>query len=197
MDRNRFLVGAYYLTANLHDDKHVQEVADAGIDFLVAVDGKTNLLDLCAKHGIGVVAHARFPLGWGGDGKNAGKYAETMPLEKLDAALAKCGRHPALWGDYPVDEPNARDFAHVDAVVKRYEAKFPGQLAFVNLYPIYANPPASSQCCTGYWLAGGEKNVTYDYVRHVDAELHGLSDVFMRWSTRRIRGTPVRPSMST
>ena len=139
MDRSRLLVGAYYLTANLHDDRHIREVADAGIDFLVAVEAKTNLLDLCARHGLGVIAHGRFPMWWGGDGKNAGQYAATLPLAKLDGALATCARHPALWGDYPVDEPNARDFAHVDAVVKRYGATLPGLLAFVNLYPIYAN----------------------------------------------------------
>lgn len=293
MDRNRLLVGAYYLTANLHDDPHVKEVADAGIDFLVAVDAKTNLLDLCAKHGVGVIAHARFPSWWGGDGKNAGKYGETLPLDKLDAALAKCGRHPALWGDYPVDEPNAHDFAHVNAVAKRYEAKFPGQLAFVNLYPIYANTAPSGiapelqkapsqlgtasyqehidryvrevdtdyicfdsypftgpfagylenldivgkacrasgrdlwviiqsgawkpenvlgefqirwQACLclayganvimhasyspGWWNEttscvnkAGEKNATYGYVQHVNAELHALSDVFMRYQS--------------
>ncbi len=139
MNRDRLLVGAFYLTENLYDDRHVQEVADAGIDFLVAVKDRKELLDLCEKHGIGVIASSRIPMWWGDDGKRAGRYRETLPLEKLDAIRAACTAHPALWGDYPVDEPSALDFAHIDAVVKRYRELFPGLLAFVNLYPIYAN----------------------------------------------------------
>jgi hypothetical protein len=139
MDRSRLLVGAFYLANNLYDDRHVQDVADAGIDFLVAAEAKKELLDLCQKHKIGVIANSRIPAWWGDDGKNAGQYAKTLPLEKLNAIRASCQPHPALWGDYPVDEPNARDFAHMNAVIRRYRDLFPELLCFVNLYPIYAN----------------------------------------------------------
>ncbi len=139
MDRSKLLVGAYYLTDNLHDDRHVKEVADAGIDFLVAVKATTNVLDLCRKYKLGMITASRIPMWWGSDGKRAGQYRETLPLDKLEAIRQACKAHPALWGDYPVDEPNAKDFAHMDAVIKRYNKLFPGQLAFVNLYPIYAN----------------------------------------------------------
>ena len=143
MDRSKLLVGAYYLTDNLFDDKHVKEVADAGIDFLVAVDAKTNLLDLCEKHRLGVITASRIPMWWGGEGKLAGQYRETLPLEKLDAIKPSCQLHPALWGDYPVDEPNVKDFGHIADVIKRYSALFPGHLAYINLYPIYANTAPS------------------------------------------------------
>ena len=139
MDRSQLLVGAFYLTNNIHDERHVQEVANAGIDFLVAVEARKNLLDLCQKNRLGVITNSRIPVWWGGDGKNAGKYRQTLPLEKLNAVQASNRPHPALWGDYPVDEPNACDFAHIQAMLQRYRDLFPGHLAFVNLYPNYAN----------------------------------------------------------
>jgi hypothetical protein len=143
MDRSKLLVGAYYLTDNLHDDKHVQEVAAAGIDFLVAVAAKKDVLDLCHKYKIGVIASSNIPMWWGDDGKRAGQYRATLPLEKLDAIKQGYQSHPALWGDYPVDEPNVKDFGHIDDVIKRYHALFPGQLPYINLYPNYANTAPS------------------------------------------------------
>ena len=143
MDRSKLLVGAYYLTENLYDDRHVKEVADAGIDFLVAVDAKKSVLDLCEKHKLGVITASNIPMWWGGEGKLAGQYRETLPLEKLDVIKQSYPSHPALWGDYPVDEPNVKDFGHINDVIKRYNALFPGQLAYINLYPIYANTAPS------------------------------------------------------
>ena len=143
MRRSKLLVGAYYLTDNLHDDKHVKEVADAGIDFLVAVNAKKDVLDLCQEYKIGVIASSNIPMWWGDDGKRAGQYRETLPIEKLDVIKQSYQSHPALWGDYPVDEPNVKDFGHIDDVIKRYHALFPGQLAYINLYPIYANTAPS------------------------------------------------------
>ncbi len=143
MDRSKLLIGAYYLTNNLHDDQHVQEVAAAGIDFLVAVDAKPSLLDLCHKYHIGVITSSNIAMWWGDDGKHAGKYRDTLPLEKLDAIQQTYQSHPALWGDYPVDEPNVKDFAHINDVIKRYNTLFPGQLAYINLYPNYANTAPS------------------------------------------------------
>ncbi len=143
MDRGKLLVGAYYLTDNLHDDKHVKEVAEAGIDFLVAVEARKDLLDLCQKYRIGVITSSNIPMWWGDDGKRAGQYRETLPIEKLDVIKQSYQPHPALWGDYPVDEPNVKDFGHIDDVIKRYNSLFPGQLAYINLYPIYANTAPS------------------------------------------------------
>lgn len=147
MDRGRLLIGAYYLTDNLHDEKHIQEVADAGIDFLVGLNTKNQgVLDLCQKAGIGIIASSNVPMWWGDNGQHAGQYREKLPLEKLDAIKEGYLTHPAIWGDYPVDEPNAKDFDHVNDVIQRYNALFPGQLAYVNLYPIYAStlPSGSS-----------------------------------------------------
>lgn len=145
MDRSRLLIGAYYLTDNLHDDKHVQEVADAGIDFLVGIDATTQVLDLCQRHKIGVIASSNIPLWWGDNGQHAGRYRDKLPLEKLDAIKETYAAHPALWGDYPVDEPNVKDLVHVNDVINRYTELFPGQLPYINLYPIYASTlPAGS-----------------------------------------------------
>lgn len=175
MDRSRLLIGAFYLDDSLHDDRHVKEVADAGIDFLVAVKAETKLLDACRKNGLGMITNSRIPSWWGGDGKNAGKYAEKLPLEKLDAVSRTCSPHPALWGDYPVDEPNVRDFAHIECVVKRYETLFSGLLPFVNLYPIYANTapagiaPELQKAPSQLGTASYQEHID-QYVRTVDTD---------------------------
>jgi hypothetical protein len=166
MGRGRLLIGAYYLTDNLHDDKHVQEVADAGIDFLVAVDAKTELLDLCQKHKIGVIASSNIPMWWGDNGQHAGQYREKLPLEKLDAIKESYQTHPALWGDYPVDEPNVKDFVHVNDVIKRYHELFPGQLPYVNLYPIYASTLPSGGSPEGQ--SAISQLGTTSYKEHID-----------------------------
>ena len=79
--RSKLLVGAYYLTDNLHDDKHVKEVADAGIDFLVAVNARKDVLDLCQEYQVGVIASSNIPMWWGDDGKRRGSTTKRCRLK--------------------------------------------------------------------------------------------------------------------
>lgn len=169
MDRNRLLTGAYYFGKNLYTDKHVRELRDMGVDVLVAVKPDTELLDLCEKYGIKVIITGVVPMWYGDRGQRAGQYKNTFDLSEFDKIKNTYPHHPAIWGDYPVDEPNSRDFAHINAMIKKYKATFPGQIPFVNLYPNYASvlplPDSEAESQLG--------NVTYkehieQYAREVD-----------------------------
>ncbi|MCL2517843.1 MAG: hypothetical protein FWF15_04700 [Oscillospiraceae bacterium] len=168
-DRSKFLIGAYFFNKDLYDDAHVKEVADCGIDFLVAVDAAKPLLDLCKKYDIGMINHSNIPGWWGGDGDNAGKYKDHMPLTKLEVQKEKYADGDAIIGDYIVDEPNAKDFKHINEVIKKYSELFPGKFPFVNLYPNYASVPSNTDAEAVSQLG----NATYlehiaQYVEEID-----------------------------
>lgn len=169
MNRDRLLTGAYFFGKNMYSDKHVKALADMGVDILVAVPPDRELLDLCEKYGIKVILSGAVPSCWGDNGQKAGQYKDTLDLAVFDKIKETYLKHPAIWGDYPVDEPNAKDFGHIDAMMKKYKETFPGQLPFVNLYPNYASvlpaPDSDAMSQLG--------NVTYkdhieQYAREVD-----------------------------
>jgi hypothetical protein len=169
MDRNKLLVGAYFFGKNLYSDKHVKELRDMGVDILVAVPPDRELLDLCEKYCIKVILSGAVPSWWGDNGQKAGQYKDTLDLASFDKIKETYLRHPAIWGDYPVDEPNAKDFGHIDAMMKKYREIFPGQLPFVNLYPNYASTLPSPDSDAVSQLG----NVTYkehieQYAREVE-----------------------------
>lgn len=137
MDRSKLLVGAYYYDKTLYDDDHMQALADAGIEFIVGVPADDELLRLCEKHNIKIIATSNFPLWWGGTGETGGTYCEKLPLPMMDEIAGKYKHHPVIWGDYPVDEPNSKDFDHIGMVLKHYSELLPGMLPFINLHPYY------------------------------------------------------------
>jgi hypothetical protein len=68
----------------------------------------------------------------------------TMPLDKLESLKDSYTDGCALWGDYLVDEPNSKDFKHIQAVIDKYAEVFPGKFPFINLYPNYASIPKNT-----------------------------------------------------
>lgn len=161
-------IGAYYLSEKLWTPDGVRQFAETGSDFLVSVRPNQALTDLCKQHGIGIFSIGSFSMWWGGDGGNAGGYEAFFPLQTLDHAAGTLPSNPPVWGDYLVDEPNARDFAHIDRVVRRYRALFPDRIPFINLYPNYAS------------IAGtpGEQVVsqlgTVSYAEHIERYLREI-----------------------
>ncbi len=66
--------------------------------------------------------------------------SDTGLEERLDAVVEEFGDHPALWGYYVTDEPNASQFEQL-ATVNRYLLKRdPKHIPFINLFPTYALP---------------------------------------------------------
>ena len=65
MDRSRLNVGTYELKPYARTEAHVRDMAECGIDFVIApLFGQT--LDLCAKYNVGVVQQWTLPYWWGG-----------------------------------------------------------------------------------------------------------------------------------
>ncbi|MDD4774672.1 MAG: hypothetical protein PHZ09_13895, partial [Eubacteriales bacterium] len=120
-------------------EQHIKDLAAAGVEFVVGMSNDRPALDLFEKYGVGAIVSGIVPGWWGGDGHNAGKMAETNPLEKYDEAAAVFADHPAIWGIDTGDEPSALDFPHYGKVMNRVEQLFPNQFAYLNLYPNYAS----------------------------------------------------------
>jgi hypothetical protein len=137
VDRSKLLVGAYYYDKTLYDEAHMRSLADAGIEFIVGVPADAELLELCEKYGIKIIATSNFPLWWGGTGETGGTYCEKLTLPMMDEIAAQYKHHQAIWGDYPVDEPNSKDFDHINRVLSHYSELLPGLLPFINLHPYY------------------------------------------------------------
>jgi len=58
---------------------------------------------------------------------------------KLDALVARVRNHPALYSYFITDEPNAAEFPGLGKLVAYLRERDPAHLAYINLYPTYAN----------------------------------------------------------
>lgn len=143
--KGRYPVGLFYFNKELWTDDGVKQAAETGADFIMAVESSEPFVNLCEKYNIGIISTSNItPMWWGGDGDNAGGYAKQFPLELFDEIKKAYPPSPAIWGDYPVDEPNSKDFAHINKVIKRYIELFPDKIPFINLYPNYASIPKNT-----------------------------------------------------
>lgn len=139
MDRNRLNIGVYHLKPYARTETHIKDLADCGIDFVVCMDNDRPALDLFHKYGVGAIVSGIAPKWWGGFGDNAGKLAETNPMEKYEAAAKAYSDHPAIWGIDVGDEPSALDFPYYGRVMDYVNRAFPNQFPYLNLYPNYAS----------------------------------------------------------
>jgi len=64
---------------------------------------------------------------------------EALPLERLTDVVKDYRSHPAFYGYFVTDEPNASKFARLGAIVGRLRALDPDHPAYINLFPTYAN----------------------------------------------------------
>ncbi len=139
MDRSRLNIGVYHLRPYARTEAHIKDLADCGIDFVVCMDDDRSALDLFHKYGVGAIVSGIVPGWWGGDGDNAGKLAETNPMETYETAAKAFTDHPAIWGIDVGDEPSALDFPYYGRVMDYVDRAFPNQFAYLNLYPNYAS----------------------------------------------------------
>ena len=110
-------------------------VADAGfsVNFSTFGDRELNLkaLDLARAAGIKLMIY---------DSRVDKALAdESLPLDVLDAVAADYRGHPALYGYFITDEPNAAKFARLGAIVAGLKAADPTHPSYINLFPTYAN----------------------------------------------------------
>jgi hypothetical protein len=104
-----------------------RELADAGFThcwwgWYPTADAMQKALDAASESGIKII----------------GTYTGA---DKQPEAMAKrFAKHPAFAGYYIADEPNAKDFAALGALARRFQAADPRHLAYVNLLPSFAAP---------------------------------------------------------
>jgi len=168
--RGRYPVGMFYVDKELWTDDGIKQVAGTGADFLVSVESAEPLISLCEKYGLAIISKSTIaPLWWGGNGDNAGGYANKVPLSGFGDIGKSYPSSPVVWGDYLVDEPNSSDFNHINKIINRYRELFPGKIPFINLYPSYGSIPKNTEAEIVAQLG----NTTYaehidQYVREVD-----------------------------
>ncbi len=59
--------------------------------------------------------------------------------KRLDELIDRVKNHPALYAYYLTDEPNAAQFPALGRLVAYLRERDPGHLAYINLFPTYAN----------------------------------------------------------
>jgi hypothetical protein len=64
---------------------------------------------------------------------------DALPLDSLADIVKDYRSHPAFYGYFITDEPNASKFERLGAIVSRLRALDPGHPAYINLFPTYAN----------------------------------------------------------
>lgn len=139
MNRSKLNIGAYFLAPYARDERHVREVKECGIDFVVCMENDRPALDRMHRYGVGAIVTQILPGWWGGDGDNAGKMAEMNPISGYEAVADTFEDHPAIWGIDAGDEPSALDFPYYGRVMDLVDRSFPHQFAYLNLYPNYAS----------------------------------------------------------
>lgn len=128
-DNSKLMIGAYY-----GDADHVEDAAEAGIEFFVDPGTDERLLDNCYQHGIGVIALSRnFYSGYE-------TFSDSQRNAWTDFDYAGAYKdHPALWGDSIIDEPHAAEYSNIESAYKAYTANKSDKIAYINLFPAYAN----------------------------------------------------------
>ncbi len=120
--QDRFGIG-FWVDPPMDDraDERYAEIAAANFTFVIGGFGANTLekvqeqLKLCEKYDLKAVVSAR-----------------SVPADQLPES-------PACWGYSLRDEPNANDFAGLRTQVDAIRAARPGKLAYINLFPDYAN----------------------------------------------------------
>jgi hypothetical protein len=144
IDRTKFQIGTWGFKKSVHDEEHVKDLKDCGIDFVVGFVSVTDtkVLDLFEKYGIGAIVRGPGPRWFGGDGSKAGKMREIHPKNKYVSSFekyAKALEHPAVWMIDVSDEPSAKDMEYIGEISKWIKEKSPRTPPYVNLYPSYAS----------------------------------------------------------
>ncbi len=127
-DNSKLLIGAYYA-----DYGKLQLAKEAGIEFFIDSSVTKEGLDACQQYGIGVIA------GGYNLSRGYGNFKQTTENNWVNFDMASYKDHPALWGDDMIDEPGADSFAGINRAAKAYYEKTDGKIAFINLFPNYAD----------------------------------------------------------
>jgi hypothetical protein len=121
--------------ASLLNPDTLRLVAEAGfsvnMSFLGSREANLKALDLAKAAGLALMVQD----------DRVSKILEdpSLPLEGLAGVAADYARHPALYGYFVTDEPNAGKFERLGAIVARLKTLDPWHPVYINLFPTYAN----------------------------------------------------------
>ena len=87
-------------------------------------------LDVAQRHGLRGLLHL---------GVNRNTIDDPEQTARLTAVIDRVRQHPALYAYHLVDEPSASHFPALGKVVALIRRKDPAHLAYINLFPTYAN----------------------------------------------------------
>ncbi len=148
MPHHKFLIGTW-LCQNvapdlcLYDDAHLQEMADADIDYVVQPIVNDVSLAQHYKYGIGMIpwtADLNLPFyfgGWREEGQDPQPVFDEAAFREASKNYID---HPAIWGSFQCDEPNANDFAYYSQAGKIIEEELlPDTANFYCLFPNLAS----------------------------------------------------------
>jgi len=110
------------------DEATLQSMHDCGIN--VIAFARTNMLEACARHGIGAIVYDDSVVG-GRDGIFDGDHART----NLPALIARVNNLPAVYGYHIKDEPDPREFPELAKAVAVVKQLAPGKWPYINLLP--------------------------------------------------------------
>lgn len=171
MSRETLCIGAYYLAPYACSEKHIQELADCGVQMIIGMKYDPEVLDLFQKYGLGAVVTGILPGWFGGRGEQAGMLEQVNPLEKYRMQADQYADHPAVWGIDIGDEPSALDFPYYGRVYELVRERFPKLFPYLNIYPSYGmqgtNTPEEIRA-----QLGTERYREYikAYCEHVDSD---------------------------
>lgn len=109
-------------------DKVASQMADGGFNVVWCSEDE---LDVAQRHGLR--AQLRDGL------LSPATLDDPARRRKLDALITRVRKHPALYSYYITDEPSAAEFPGLGRLVDYLRERDPAHLAYINLYPTYAN----------------------------------------------------------
>lgn len=165
MDRSQLQIGVYCLAPYARTEAHIEDIKDCGVDFIYGIPAADRAtLDLCQKHGLGVIATGAVPFWHGMGGEQAGQMRELRPMAGYETAMKAYQDHPAIWMLDYIDEPSALDYPYIGEVTAYLKkAVPPGVIPYINLYPNYASVVGNTGAQTRNQLG------TATYAEHVAA----------------------------
>lgn len=109
-------------------DENLARVAAEGFNLTwTSVEG----LDVAARHGLRAMLTS--------DLLNPASLVDDAKRAQLDALIDRVKNHPALEAYFLTDEPGAGAFPGLGKLVAHLRERDPAHLAYINLYPTYAN----------------------------------------------------------
>ena len=170
MNRSHLQIGTYVLQPYARTERHIRELAECGIDFVVSMSNDRSALDLFEKYGIGAVVSGVLP-GWWGGRDQAGSMERTNLMEHYKEGAARFQDHPAVWGVSIGDEPSALDLPYCGRIADYVKQLCPQQFPFLNLFPCYGTVAWNSPETAIQQLGCGSYREYIDtYCRYVDTD---------------------------